>query len=171
MSCQFLFVTVVQKTHSKFISIAERLPACASNWISFTTVIIRVHFANSKVFCIKECFIYFDPIVVNYLEYFSWESILPSHIMLLCQILGKSQVSIDATVQLSKTPINTLACSTQLFVTVVFESQQCISYEYLNVRAELSDIFNYMLPNFVLLANFLRENNCGDLSYKYCWIK
>lgn len=78
--------------------------------------------------------IYFDPIVMNHLEYSSLASAFPYHTVLLCKMLGKSQVSIDATVQFTRTLIDTSACLTQVLVAVVFliDSQQCILYDSVN---------------------------------------
>ena len=74
-------------------------------------------------------------------------------------MLGKSQVSKDATMQFLWTLIDTSACPPQVFMAVVFllDSQQCVSYKSVNDRVELCDIFNYLLRNYMLLANFLRE--------------
>ena len=65
INCSFLgkwrlanlsFVKIIQETHFKCIGIGERLPACASNWISYMTAVIRIHYAISTAFCNKECF-------------------------------------------------------------------------------------------------------------------
>ncbi len=61
--------------------------------------------------------------------------------------------------QFMRALINTLACPTEVLVAMMFllESRQCISCESTNVRAELCDIFNSLLRNYVLFGNLLRK--------------
>lgn len=94
------------------------------------------------------------------------------------QMLSKSPNFKETTVQFMRAPIDTLLCPIQVLMAVVFllESWQCISYEYVKHRVELLDTFNYMLCNYVLNVNFLknwRDHSWGivessDISALFC---